>query len=67
VVVSRLAFPTCYLSEYHPSVFVKSDRHLSICSGDMHGVGMPNHAPLHFFEIVFYTTAVFLAVIGLAW
>jgi hypothetical protein len=28
---------------------------------------MSSHAPLHFFEIIFYSTASLLAVIGLAW
>jgi hypothetical protein len=50
-----------------PFMLLKSDCSLSIRSEIVHGTAMSNHAPLHSFEIIFYSIASLLAVIGLAW
>jgi hypothetical protein len=44
----------------------KRDWRLSIEPESAHGSAMAKHAPLHFFEIVFYSTASLLVAIGLA-
>jgi hypothetical protein len=40
---------------------------LSIRAESAHDSVMPNQAPLHSIEIIFYSAASFLAVVGLTW
>jgi hypothetical protein len=40
---------------------------LSIGAESAHDSVMPNQAPLHSIEIIFYSAASFLAVVGLTW
>jgi hypothetical protein len=49
------------------SVLVKADLQLSIGAGSVHDSAMSNRAPLHGFEIIFYSTASLLAAVGLTW
>jgi hypothetical protein len=68
---TRLAEPTGLTKIiWDVDVFVSrrgSDRQLAIGPGSVHGRGMSNHAPLHSFEIIFYSIASLLAATGLAW
>jgi hypothetical protein len=58
---------TFHTTLLRPSAFLKNDRQLSIGSASAHGAVMSNHAPPHSFEIIFYSTASLLIVIGLTW
>jgi hypothetical protein len=40
---------------------------LSIGAQSAHDSVMPNQAPLHSIEIIFYSAASFLAVVGMTW
>jgi len=51
-----------------PAFFlIKGDLQLSIDTGSAHDSAMSNRAPLHAFEIIFYSTASLLAAVGLTW
>ena len=49
------------------SILAESGHRLAIGPGSVQGHGMSNHAPLHSFEIIFYSIASLLAATGLAW
>lgn len=46
---------------------VKGDFQLSICAGSVYDSAMSDRAPLHAFEIIFYSTASVFAAVGLTW
>jgi len=58
--------PSCPVARLR-LVLVKGDLQLSIGAGSAHDFAMSNRAPLHAFEIVFYSTASVLAAVGLTW
>jgi len=40
---------------------------LAIGAGDLHSAAMSNQAPLHLFEVFFYSTAALLVATGVTW
>lgn len=54
-------------SEKAPFALIKGDLQLSIGAASLYFSVVSNRAPLHKVEIIFYSTAVVFAAIGLTW
>jgi hypothetical protein len=52
---------------HFPAPVLENERRLSIGPGSAHDADMSNRAPPHSFEIIFYSTASLLVLVGLTW
>jgi hypothetical protein len=56
-----------FVSRLNAAIPSKPRETLSICRERAHGPAMSNQAPVHSVEVIFYSAASLLAVLGAAW